>query len=1147
MPQTNDTKVVSTSLILATVLLVLIGSFIVSIFYFEKVIHTNVAQEINNKLESTLDKVDNQLKSFIKQNVSYLQFLSGTPPMQGLIRAEANNDIDPKDGTPTREWERRFATIFESLVFTYPQILQVRVIDANTGMEQVRVERSFSRVNVVPTGKLQNKADRGYVTEAIELGERQIYVSPINLNKEMGRISYPLQPTIRFATPIYADTGELAKVLVLNVDANNLHQLWLDVLEQNSKLIVMDTDNNFIFHPNPELNFSYDRELNRKLDTEYQLTDGLAAGLQIAKFNQDAHQVIFKRKNLALLSSQQINVLVKVPYSSYTNLLNERRYSTYGLIAIVSAIFIAVLLLTWLYYRNRQALNETKAEFGAIVNGAMDAIIGLNSQLQVTKYNASAVKIFPELFSHNTDHYASLPSFFPRDEIVKRQSLLEQGQTQSSTENSFEFQNKQGDHFLVSVSPVLSETASLIGLSLIVRDITEQKLAEVEISKINRSLEKQVDERTQELQKAHKLALQSSEVKSAFISTISHEMRTPLNGILGTIDLVRREALSDKQLKYIEMMEQSSTTLAALINDILDLSKIEAGKLDINQLPFNPITTIEHTINSIAIKAQEKALECHLDLLELEYYQLEGDASRIKQILYNLVSNAIKFTISGGIFVAAKTWAEQNQVWLEIKVRDTGKGISADNHDKLFQSFSQENSSISAEYGGTGLGLSITKQLCELMGGSVFFESELGKGSTFGFKLPFDIEKTKQLDSIDTFAGKTFSLLLASNYNTHYWQRLVEKFAGEVVKDNADFYIVDLNSPAYSKIVTSNDYEKAIVLVNPYSRFDVDKRCRACINKPIKLGDILEVVNKGASQALGYKQNAKALAKQNRNLKYAGLSGKTIFVVDDNEINIEVAKGIIETQETMVLTAYNGLNLIDELKNLTASDIRISAILMDCNMPIMDGYEAAKEIRKGAAGQKYLNTPIIAMTANAMSGEREKCLAAGMNDYISKPVDPDNLFSILSKYLISDDQRKNDEPLKLTQTIETEADKKVIHIKKDKQVLNTKDAMSRLLDDTNLYIKICEIFLSQSGQKFESLIEAIKQGESAQVQKLSHALKGQSGDLGGELLREVFIQTENKAKLDDIAGYQKLLPDLEHRYHELFDVIQLEIKKLAAS
>ncbi|WP_016956635.1 ATP-binding protein [Catenovulum agarivorans] len=1147
MPLTNDTKAVSTSLILATVLLVLIGIFVTAVYYFEKVIHTSVAQEINSKLESNLNKVDNQLKSFIKQNISYLQFLSGTPPMQGLIRAEANDGIDPKDSTPTEEWKLRFATIFESLVFTYPQILQVRVIDAHTGMEQVRVERSFSRVNIVPAGKLQNKADRGYVTEVIELGEKQVYVSPINLNKEQGRISYPLQPTIRFATPIYADSGELAKVLVLNVDANELYQQWLEALDENNKIIVMDSDNNFIFHPNPELSFSLDRELQRKLDSEYQVKSWLIKGVQLAKFNQDSHQVLLKRKDIIMLNSQQINVLVKVPYSSYTELLNQRRYSTYGLIGIVSAIFLAILILTWLYYRNRQALSETKAEFGAIVNGAMDAIIGLNSQLQVTKYNASAVKIFPELFSHNTDHYALLPSFFPHDEIVKRQTLFEQGQTQSIADNSFEFKNTQNDHFLVSVSPVRSETASLIGLSLIVRDITKQKLAEAEISKINRSLEKQVDERTQQLQKAHKLALQSSEVKSAFISTISHEMRTPLNGILGMMDLVRREALSDKQQKYIDMMEQSSTTLAALINDVLDLSKIEAGKLDINQQPFNPISTIEHTINSIAIKAQEKALDCHLDLLGLDFFQLVGDASRIKQILYNLVSNAIKFTESGGVFISANTWVEHKQVWLEIKVKDTGKGISAENHNKLFQSFSQENASISSEYGGTGLGLSITKQLCELMGGSVFFKSQLGKGSLFGFKLPFDLDKSKQLDNTETFAGKTFSLLLASEYEMRYWERLIAKFAGQTVKENPDFYVIDLNNPSCNKIVSSSEFEKAIVLVNPYSRFDIGKHCYACINKPLKLGDILDVVNKGASQALGYKQNTKALAKQNRNLKYAGLSGKTIFVVDDNEINIEVAKGIIETQETMVLTAYNGLNLLEELKSLSDSDIRISAILMDCNMPIMDGYQAAKEIRKGSAGIKYLETPIIAMTANAMSGEREKCLAAGMSDYISKPVDPDNLFSILSKYLINDEPRKSTEQVQLTQMNKPNSDQKVISLKKDKQVLNTKEAMSRLLNDTNLYIKICEIFLSQSADKVEQLLEAIKQGESTQVQKLSHALKGQCGDLGGDLLREVFIQTENKAKAEDIEGYQKLLPELENRYDELLTVIQTEVKKLAAS
>ena len=421
----------------------------------------------------------------------------------------------------------------------------------------------------------------------------------------------------------------------------------------------------------------------------------------------------------------------------------------------------------------------------------------------------------------------------------------------------------------MDIQPVLSEDNETTEYIAVQSDISEMK-------------------RTQEalheaVAKAETLTVKAelaNIAKSEFLANMSHEIRTPMNGILGMLKLLMKQPLPEESARHAQLALNSAESLLVIINDILDFSKIEAGKLNVERIPFNLVKLIEEFQQSMLLNLREKSLSHSLDLSKLKHIQVLGDPHRIRQILVNLYSNAIKFTENGGIGLTVKS-GDQNEVIFSIT--DSGIGISQDNQAHLFDKFTQADSSTTRMFGGTGLGLSICKQLCELMGGKIWLESTLNKGSTFSFSLP--LAKTQQVQT-------------------------------------------GLNS--------SNQTE----------------------------------LNTSASQSI------------------------PVLLVEDNLINQEVAKDLLSDLGFVVEIANNGQEALDHL----SKEQSYQMILMDCQMPILDGYETTKAIRSGKVGSRYQSIPIIAMTANAMNGDREKCLASGMDDYITKPLDHSVVQAVLSEW-----------------------------------------------------------------------------------------------------------------------------------------------------
>jgi signal transduction histidine kinase/CheY-like chemotaxis protein len=532
-----------------------------------------------------------------------------------------------------------------------------------------------------------------------------------------------------------------------------------------------------------------------------------------------------------------------------------------------------------------------------------------------------------------------------------------------------------------------------------------------------------LDERENALDKAE----ESTKLKSEFLASMSHEIRTPMNGVLGMLDLMLNGELDEQQHHYATLARNSAESLLVIINDILDFSKIEAGKLELDKHDFNLNNLLGEIAESIAMRAQDKGLELILDIKNVEESTVFGDKNRIRQILNNIIGNAIKFTHEGEILISAVLKnLENNSLYFKCDIIDTGIGIPEEKQHLLFDSFSQVDASTTREYGGTGLGLAIVNQLCSLMSGQVEVISNVDRGSCFSVSLT--LEKSDNSQKIEPeYSIKGKNILLIDNHETNlcifknqleHWQATVyceqnAKTALDFLEknQNIDLVIISMDMEEMSGIEVGeklkNQYPslKKVILTTMADKGDPELfkqlNFQADLPKPITTEDWFNLFD------LVFNQSPEEIQEepQKDTTNSTHIENKIILLVEDNMINQQIAVANLEMLGFQVDVAENGLEAIDKLKN-TTFESRYHLIFMDCQMPEMDGYQATKAIRKGKADNTKLGKqgifsgiPIVAMTANAMKGDREKCIASGMDDYMSKPIDPDELQAKLTKWL----------------------------------------------------------------------------------------------------------------------------------------------------
>ncbi len=690
------------------------------------------------------------------------------------------------------------------------------------------------------------------------------------------------------------------------------------------------------------------------------------------------------------------------------------------------------------------------------------------------------------------------------------------------------------------------------------------------VEEYSKTLEMKVEERTKELKTARDLAEEATRSKSEFLANMSHEIRTPLNAIMGLSSLALRTRLTEKQLDYLTKIEESARNLLGIINDILDFSKIEAGKLIMEASDFDLYDVMDSLTNLFSAKSVEKGVEMIVSIAPDVPRFLVGDSLRLGQVLINLASNALKFTDSGEVVVKVELLEKTGrQATLKFSVRDTGIGIEPEKLPNLFLAFTQADGSTTRQYGGTGLGLAICKRIVEMMDGQIWAESQKDVGSCFQFSAVFDrqlAEKTgpsmlpTDLHNLRTLVvedNEAARLILAEILNSFRFDvstacsgsEALKKIAHATADTAYELILMDWKLPDLDGIETikrirqENQYAHIpIILMTAFGREELIANAQkaganAFLIKPLKqsllFDTIMDVLGRGEAMPRKKERHRIEPRQIAENIR-----GAHVLLVEDNAINQQVAIELLQNSGIIVSVANNGKEALS-MFNHHAYD----AILMDVQMPIMDGFAATRAIRdiestafskqdsamptvsahSGGNQSRPSETPIIAMTAHAMKGDREKCIAEGMNDYITKPIDVESLFDTLSRWIRHDGNRTVSGSLPPT----NEAPSETVDFPEQLPGIDIQSALRRLNHDKRLFKKLLLEFKREYTDVANNIRDALRTGVTEVAQRLAHTIKGIAGNFSAQALMRISGDLELGIREGKITATDSLIDDFE--------------------
>ena len=669
---------------------------------------------------------------------------------------------------------------------------------------------------------------------------------------------------------------------------------------------------------------------------------------------------------------------------------------------------------------------------------------------------------------------------------------------------------------------------------------------------VNSELEQEI-QKLKAAEAARSSAEAASHIKDEFLANMSHELRTPMNAVIGLSHLCLQTELSGKQQDYLQKIHSSAKSLLGILNDILDVSKIEAGKMELDRIPFELDDVMDNLATILGVKAQEKNLELLIETSPDVPSILVGDPLRLGQVLINLAGNAVKFTPKGEVVVSAELEKEEgDQVILRFTVKDTGIGMSQPEIEKLFRPFTQADTSITRKFGGTGLGLTISKRLIEIMGGKIWVESTPGLGSRFIFTVScFKAEKQADIPHTE-FTGLGGMRVLAvddSENSLLIMKNYLESFSFDVsVASNGrdalstvrkankegrpfNLAILDWKMPQMSGLELARELREMpeltvkpkVLMIAGYGQSGIpalinDKVIDGVLEKPFKQKKLFDSI----ANIFGLEKWAtgkfRIIGAQFNPALVAQVKGAYLLLVEDNEINQQVARELLESFGIRVAMAENGEEAIARLQ-----EEPFDGVLMDMQMPVMDGITATREIRKNPA---LANLPIIALTANVYVSEQNAFLAAGMNDHIGKPLDPDRLIATLAKW-IHPARLADSSPPPPTATASAPMPLP------DLPGVKVAESVRRIGGNTGLYYSLLEKFRINQKDAGRNIRDALASNDQKTAERLAHTLRGIAGTLGAEYLQTQAELLENKIKNGALDEVEPLIETIDRELGKL--------------
>ena len=831
------------------------------------------------------------------------------------------------------------------------------------------------------------------------------------------------------------------------------------------------------------------------------------------------------------------------------------------------------------YRVTEQNLIQTKDYLENVLENSPDAIGIVDDHGRFIKWNGMAAKMFGYTF----EEMQGKPAFDFYEDADDLDALLKKLRSEGSVK-SHEMRMRRKDGSIVpvelSLSLLQSEEGKPLGSVCVARDLGDQKKLLNTLKRTNEQLLKEITERTmmgkalleakeeaealnreleRSIERANQMAVQAeiaSIAKSEFLANMSHEIRTPMNGVIGMTSLLLETHLAPDQRDYAELISRSADSLLAVINDILDFSKIEAGKLDLEALDFDLRSSLELTNDVLGIRASDKNLE-YICMIEPEVPSLlQGDPGRLCQILNNLIGNAIKFTPEGGVDLRVSLDGEdEDQVTLRFEVSDTGIGIPHGKIGALFSAFTQVDASTTRRFGGTGLGLSISKQLAEKMGGQIGVKSEEGQGSTFWFTAVFrkqskgseiltqpqeDLSDIRILVVDDSTIARRVIITLLRSWHCQYdeagnAESALAKLRSAAAEGNPfRIAIVDMQMPrvdgeTLGKMVKEDPAlsDTSLVMLTSMGRRGDASRLEAIgfsayLTKPIRQSQLHECLQASLGRGTSVEGVGEERIITRHTIAEASRRKIRILVAEDNVVNQKVALKMIETLGYRADAVGNGLEAIRALETAP-----YDLVLMDVQMPEMDGLEATRIIRKEASTAVHNpHIPIIAVTAHAMEKDRERCIVAGMDDYVSKPIKAGDLAAAVEKWIAGRTQTRKGE--------------KRSEIKKKTRIFDKADLLRRVDGDEVFLAELVGLFLQDITKQLDLLGRALGDSDAALCSRQAHSIKGSSATVGADALQKVASELEMACDNGDMKG----AGDLFERLKEEFAALEMMLANL---